>query len=103
MEHLLRKSKCSIFHNIFKYMIFERRQKALLWSKGLKTHTFIWVAFIKIYRSKFFKNIFSLIVSGKDAEFIIYTSVKCSDEFHKILLFCSMGKKGKFKKNVTKV
>ena len=27
-------SKCSIFHNIFKYMIFQRRQKALLWSKG---------------------------------------------------------------------
>ena len=37
MEHLLQKSKCSIFHNIFKYMymIFQRRQKALLWSKGL--------------------------------------------------------------------
>ena len=25
----------SIFHNIFKYMIFQRCQKALLWSKGL--------------------------------------------------------------------
>ena len=36
MEHLLQKSKCSIFHNIFKYMIFQRRQKELLWSKGLK-------------------------------------------------------------------
>ena len=35
MEHLLKKSKCSIFHNIFKNMIFQRRQKALLWSKGL--------------------------------------------------------------------
>ena len=35
MEHLLQKSKCSIFHNIFKYMIFQRCQKALLWSKGL--------------------------------------------------------------------
>ena len=35
MEHLLQKSKCSIFHYIFKYMIFQRRQKALLWSKGL--------------------------------------------------------------------
>ena len=34
MEHLLQKSKCSIFHNIFKY-IFQRHQKALLWSKGL--------------------------------------------------------------------
>ena len=30
------KSKCSIFHNIFKYVIFQRRQKALLWSKGLR-------------------------------------------------------------------
>ena len=29
------KEKCSIFHNIFRY-IFQRRQKALLWSKGLK-------------------------------------------------------------------
>ena len=28
-----KKSKCSIFHNIFKYMIFQRRQKALSWSK----------------------------------------------------------------------
>ena len=35
MEHLLQKSKCSIYHNIFKYMIFQRRQKVLLWSKGL--------------------------------------------------------------------
>ena len=24
-----------IFHNIFKYLVFQRRQKALLWSKGL--------------------------------------------------------------------
>ena len=24
-----------IFHNIFKYMIFQRRQNALLWGKGL--------------------------------------------------------------------
>ena len=23
------------FHNIFKYMIFQKRQKALLWSNGL--------------------------------------------------------------------
>ena len=36
-EHLLW-SKCSIFHNIFKYVVFQRRQKALLWSKGL-SHT----------------------------------------------------------------
>ena len=36
MEHLLQKSKSSIFHNIFKYMIFQRRQRALLWSKGQK-------------------------------------------------------------------
>ena len=27
MEHLLQMSKCSIFHNIFKYMIFQRRQR----------------------------------------------------------------------------
>ena len=35
MEHLLLKSKCSIFHNIFKYLIFQRHQKALLWNKEL--------------------------------------------------------------------
>ena len=35
IEHLLQKSKCSIFHNIFKYMIFQRHQKVLLWGKGL--------------------------------------------------------------------
>ena len=29
--------QCSIFHNIFKYMIFQRRQKVLLRSKGLVT------------------------------------------------------------------
>ena len=29
-------SKCSIFHNILKCMIFQRHQEALLWSKGLK-------------------------------------------------------------------
>ena len=32
MEHLPHKSQFFIFHNIFKYMIFQRRQKALLWS-----------------------------------------------------------------------
>ena len=36
MEHLHQKSKCSVLHNIFKYMILPRRQKALLWSnRGL--------------------------------------------------------------------
>ena len=35
MEHLLQRSKHSIFHNIFKYVVFQRHQKALLWSKGL--------------------------------------------------------------------
>ena len=36
IENLLQKSKCSIFHNIFKYMIFQRCLKELLWSKRLK-------------------------------------------------------------------
>ena len=31
------KEKCSIFHNIVKYMIFQRHQTALLWSRGLST------------------------------------------------------------------
>ena len=36
IEHMLHRSKCSISHNIFKYMIFQRRQKELLWSKWLR-------------------------------------------------------------------
>ena len=32
MLHLHHRSKCSIFPNFFKYMIFQRRQKMLLWS-----------------------------------------------------------------------
>ena len=54
MEHLLQKSKCFIFHNIFKYVVFQRRQfareKALLWSKGINNtsvqffhNTMFWV------------------------------------------------------------
>ena len=47
MEHLLQIwSKYSILHNIFKYMIFQRRQKALLWSKGLKYLFFIFQTYI---------------------------------------------------------
>ena len=42
MEHMLQKSKCSIFHNIFKYMIFHGCLQALLYygEKGshLKDH-----------------------------------------------------------------
>ena len=36
MERFLQKSKCSIFHNSFKHMTFQRHQISLLWSKGLK-------------------------------------------------------------------
>ena len=36
MEHLLQKSKCSIFYNIFKYIIFQSRQRVLIWSKELE-------------------------------------------------------------------
>ena len=41
MEHLFRKSKCSFFHNIFKYIniIFQRCQEALSLSKGLNDHS----------------------------------------------------------------
>ena len=38
MEHLLQKSKCPIFHNIFRYMILQRCQKALLCGKWLNLH-----------------------------------------------------------------
>ena len=36
MEHLLLRSKCSIFHNILKNLTFQRRPKVFVWSKGLK-------------------------------------------------------------------
>ena len=47
MEHFLQKSKCSIFHNIFKYMIFQNRQKVLLWNKRLiiKNQNLLWLNF----------------------------------------------------------
>ena len=35
MEHLLQWSKCSIFHNISKDIVFQRCQKALSWSNWL--------------------------------------------------------------------
>ena len=35
MEHMLQMSQHSIFHNISKYVVFQRRKKVLLWSKGL--------------------------------------------------------------------
>ena len=48
MEHLLQKSKCSIFHNIFIHMIFQRCQKALLWSKWVEwlIYLYLYVAFL---------------------------------------------------------
>ena len=39
MEHLLLRSKCSFLHNIFQNLTFQRRPKALVWSKGLNTHS----------------------------------------------------------------
>ena len=35
MEHLLLRSKCSIFHNILENLIFQRRHKVLVWSTRL--------------------------------------------------------------------
>ena len=43
------KSKCSIFHNSFKYMTFQKRQKVLLLSKGLSSFKgVIWLKMIKM-------------------------------------------------------
>ena len=49
MEYSLQKKKCSIFYNIFKYVIFQRHQKVFLWSKGLTEY--------KLGRSTVHKNI----------------------------------------------
>ena len=35
MEHLLLRSKCSIFHNILENLTFQRRPKVLVWSTRL--------------------------------------------------------------------
>ena len=35
MEHLLLRSKCSIYHNILKNLTLQRHPKVLVWSKGL--------------------------------------------------------------------
>ena len=49
MEHLLQKSKCSSFHNIFKCMIFQwHLKKALSMGKGLRAFLqFQWLNFCK--------------------------------------------------------
>ena len=36
MEHLLEWSKCFIFHNIFKYMIFKKVSKGVIMEKRVK-------------------------------------------------------------------
>ena len=48
MEHLLQKSKCSIFHNIFNYMIFQRHQKVLLWSKWLTVNNILSLSMLEV-------------------------------------------------------
>ena len=46
-------SKCSIFYNIFKYMIFQRRQNALLWSKALKFDIFLLIFYLPVQAQNF--------------------------------------------------
>ena len=41
-----------MFHNIFNSIIFQRRQKALLWSKGVKTHICIVPAILTLSPTK---------------------------------------------------
>ena len=57
MEHLLQKSKFSIFHNIFNYMIIQRRQKALLCSKGLTLKAGYWQFCIHFYPLNYCKTL----------------------------------------------
>ena len=46
------RSKCSNFHNIFKYMMFHRRQNELSWSKGLKSSSTPLTRNIDLYVSR---------------------------------------------------
>ena len=57
MEHLLHRSKRSIFNNILKYVVFQRHQKALFWSKGLNDLT----------ENKSEKLLYSALFDGKPA------------------------------------
>ena len=71
MEHLLFLSKCSIFHNIFKSMIFQRHQKALLWSNGLTqsswNHNFHCLAVVPVQRLLTVKNSTKILSDGKES------------------------------------
>ena len=46
-------NKCSIIHNIFKFIVFQRCQKVLLWSKGLKATIVVAEKTVVLYLSKF--------------------------------------------------
>ena len=50
MEHLLLRSKCYIFHSSLKNPTFQRRPKALVWSKGLRyiLHKLILIVYINM-------------------------------------------------------
>ena len=55
MEHLLQKSKCFSFH-IFKYMMFQMRQKAVLWSKGLMYSNFMYALVYNLVSPSYSSN-----------------------------------------------
>ena len=45
--------KCSIFHNIFKYIVFQRHRKVLLWSRGLRSLFVLGNSLEKVYFGDF--------------------------------------------------
>ena len=73
---MLQKSECSIFHNIFKHMIFQRHQKVLLWSNGLiDNYSIVQYQFISSYliskqnKAVVFITNFKTEVSEKNSHF----------------------------------
>ena len=63
------KSKCSIFHYIFKNVIFQRRHKGLLWSKGL--------------RNQIMLDNSSEMLADNSLELLIITFSKYDKNYHK--------------------
>ena len=89
MEHLLQKSKCAILYNNFKYMLFQRRQKALLRSNGLtSTLMTIYLTILKTInytetKLKLFTIHFTLVQKVKHSVykfmFFLNAAILCGD------------------------
>ena len=79
MEHLLFWSNCSFFLNIFKYKIFQRRQKLLLCSKVLSSAYSKYSKILNTLRF-FFSNKIVVIRAGINKLFVRIANRECLDQ-----------------------